>query len=235
MTTDNEQTTGMGVAQRFVKAAEELHLSGGRLYRDGIVANEQVLSKIKNGWQKPQKKSIELLCKKYNINAAWLYTGEGDMFLAGIKPFEQHVRSENERLFYNTDFELCLSNDGQPITTGCVIPISLPMAGDFDFMCINNDKSLAPIIMPGDVIALKKLATWKTYIPGDFICVVVTNEYKVLRKVSVTQPDEQSINFRRVQHSQGHHRGNLQGRRQLPPPVNRPDQTRHPPTQLTKS
>ena len=67
MTTDNEQTTGMGVAQRFVKAAEELHLSGGRLYRDGIVANEQVLSKIKNGWQKPQKKSIELLCKKYNI------------------------------------------------------------------------------------------------------------------------------------------------------------------------
>jgi len=174
MTTDNEQTTGMGVAQRFVKAAEELHLSGGRLYRDGIVANEQVLSKIKNGWQKPQKKSIELLCKKYNINAAWLYTGEGDMFLAGIKPFEQHVRSENERLFYNTDFELCLSNDGQPITTGCVIPISLPMAGDFDFMCINNDKSLAPIIMPGDVIALKKLATWKTYIPGDFICVVVS-------------------------------------------------------------
>ena len=124
MTTDNEQTTGMGVAQRFVKAAEELHLSGGRLYRDGIVANEQVLSKIKNGWQKPQKKSIELLCKKYNINAAWLYTGEGDMFLAGIKPFEQHVRSENERLFYNTDFELCLSNDGQPITTGCVIPIT---------------------------------------------------------------------------------------------------------------
>ena len=77
-------------AQRFVKAAEELHLSGGRLYRDGIVANEQVLSKIKNGWQKPQKKSIELLCKKYNINAAWLYTGEGDMFLAVIKPFEQH-------------------------------------------------------------------------------------------------------------------------------------------------
>ena len=155
----------------------------------------RVLSKIKNGWQKPQKKSIELLCKKYNINAAWLYTGEGDMFLTGIKPFEQHVRSENERLFYNTDFELCLSNDGQPITTGCVIPISLPMAGDFDFMCINNDKSLAPIIMPGDVIALKKLATWKTYIPGDFICVVVTSEYKVLRKVSVTQPDEQSINF----------------------------------------
>ena len=40
---------------------------------------------------------------------------------------------------------------------------------------------------------------------------------------------------RRVQHPQGHHRRDLQGRRQLPSPVNRPGQTRHPPTQLTKS
>ena len=117
------------------------------------------------------------------------------MFLAGIKPFEQHVKSENERLFYNTDFELCLSNDGQPITTGCVIPISLPMAGDFDFMCFNNGNSLAPIIMPGDFIALKKLTSWKTYIPGDIICVVITNEYKMLRKVSVTQDNDESITF----------------------------------------
>ena len=49
--------------------------------------------------------------------------------------------------------------------------------------------------MPADIIALKRLSSWKEYIPGDFICVVVTSEYKVLRKVSVTQPDEQSINF----------------------------------------
>ena len=69
------------------------------------------------------------------------------------------------------------------------------MAGDFDFMFINTDKSLAPFIMPADIIALKRLSSWKEYIPGDFICVVVTSEYKVLRKVSVTQPDEQNINF----------------------------------------
>ena len=58
-----------------------------------------------------------------------------------------------------------------------------------------TDKSLAPFIMPADIIALKRLSSWKEFIPGDFICVVVTSEYKVLRKVSVTQPDEQSINF----------------------------------------
>ena len=89
-------------------------------------------------------------------------------------------------------FETAKAGTFHSVTAGTSIPL---FTGDFDFMCINNDKSLAPIIMPGDVIALKKLATWKTYIPGDFICVVVTSEYKVLRKVSVTQPDEQSINF----------------------------------------
>jgi len=51
------------------------------------------------------------------------------------------------------------------------------MAGDFDFMCINTDKSLEPIIKPADIIALKKYTTWETYIPGDFICVVVTKDY----------------------------------------------------------
>ena len=66
MTTYNEQEAMMqGVAERFAKAAEELRLTGRQLYREGIVANDQVLSKIKNGWQKPTKKAIELFCQKY--------------------------------------------------------------------------------------------------------------------------------------------------------------------------
>jgi len=39
----------------------------------------------------------------------------------------------------------------QPISTGNEMQVSFPMAGDFDFMCINTDKSLAPIIMPADI------------------------------------------------------------------------------------
>lgn len=80
-----------GVAERFAKAAEELRLSGAQLYRDGIVTNDQVLSKIKNGWQKPTKKAIELFCQKYGVSAAWLYTGEGNQYLGRTKPFEPHV------------------------------------------------------------------------------------------------------------------------------------------------
>ena len=60
-------------AQRFVKAAEELRLTGRQLYRDGIVPNDQVLSKVKKGWQKPTQKAINLFCQKYGVSHDWIY------------------------------------------------------------------------------------------------------------------------------------------------------------------
>jgi len=46
MTTYNEQEAMQGVARRFAQTAEELHISGAQLFREGIVSNEQVLSSI---------------------------------------------------------------------------------------------------------------------------------------------------------------------------------------------
>jgi hypothetical protein len=110
----------------------------------------KVLSKIKNGWQKPTKKAIELFCQKYGVSAAWLYTGEGNQYLGRSKPFEPRVEAGEEKLLYNTDFESCLDSDGQPISTGNEIAMSFPMAGDFDFMCINTDKS--PVQCPQFIV-----------------------------------------------------------------------------------
>jgi hypothetical protein len=195
MATDNEQTTVQGVAERFAQAAEELRLTGRQLYRDGIVANDQVLSKITHGWQKPTKKAIELFCQKYGVSAAWMYTGEGNMYIGRTMPFAPTMENVEGKLFYNTDFKLCIDNQGEPIPNGEEKPIYVPQIGVVDFWCLNLDDSLAPAIMPGDMIALKKFSTWKEYLPGDFDCIVVTNGFKVLRKVSAKQDDEQSIVF----------------------------------------
>lgn len=183
-----------GTAERFVQIAEELRLTGRQLFRDGIVANDQVLSKIKKGWQKPTQKAIDLLCEKYGVSASWLYTGEGIKFMSRSKPFDQKSEPNDEKLFYNTDFESCLDREGKPISTGYEKPVYFPIAGDIDFWCFNKDNSLAPTIMQGDVIALKKLSSWKEYIPENTICVVVTKEHKVLRKVSVSN-DNNNIAF----------------------------------------
>ena len=99
----------------FRLAVEELRLSGAQLYREGIVTNDQILSKIKNGRQKPTKKAIDLFCQKYDVSAAWLYTGEGNMFFGRNKPFGPRVESADEKLLYNTDFDSCLDSNGQPI------------------------------------------------------------------------------------------------------------------------
>ena len=122
----------------FVQATEELRISGARLFRDGIVKNEQVLSKIKNGYQKLPKNSIQLFCKKYGVSAAWLYTGDGNMLLnRGDALGLQQREVSDEKLLYNTDFESCLDSNGQPVPCGNEVPVAFPMAGDFDFMCFN--------------------------------------------------------------------------------------------------
>jgi len=98
------------------------------------------------------------------------------------------------RPFFPGDFVACIDSKGEPVSVGEEKTMVFPLA-DIDFWCINNDKSLVPTILQGDVIALKRLSSWKEYIPGEFICVVVTADYKVLRKVAVTQDDENSICF----------------------------------------
>lgn len=196
MTTDNEQTTVQGVAERFAQAAEELRLTGRQLYRDGIVANDQVLSKITHGWQKPTKKAIELFCQKYGVSAAWMYTGEGNMYIGRSKPFEQIEYTDDDRPLYRADFQTCIGSDGELVPGLDGKLFTSPLTGEVDFWCTNSDKSLAPAIMPGDIIALKKLGDVKEEsIPGGFICVVITKQYKVLRKVSVIQDDPDCITF----------------------------------------
>ena len=195
MTTYNEQEAMQGVARRFAQTADELNISGAQLFRDGIVTNEQVLSKIKNGWQKPSRKAIDLFCQKYGVSAAWMYTGEGNQYLNRGPIIERPKEKETEQLFYNADFNTCIGNDGQLLPGLDGKRFEFPLTDDIDFWCLNNDSSLAPLIMPGDIIALKRLNNWQDYIPGKYICLVITRNYKVLLKVAVTQNDPDSITF----------------------------------------
>ena len=116
MITENDQKPMQGLAERFVQAAEELRLTGRQLFRDGIVANDQVLSKIKKGWQKPTKKAIEAFCEKYAVSAAWMYTGEGCPYLGRRTAFEPIMELPDTRPLYRSDFTLCLDANGLPVT-----------------------------------------------------------------------------------------------------------------------
>lgn len=180
-------------AQRFVKAAEELRLTGRQLYRDGIVPNDQVLSKVKKGWQKPTQKAINLFCQIYEVSPDYIYNGVGTILEDRKKEIGIKINPNNAKPFYEMGVDSCLDADGQLVPSRNAIPIVFPIVGDVDFWCVNYDKSLIPVINPEDVIALKKQDSWKEYIPGNFICIFVTKSYKILRKVAIQQEDEQFI------------------------------------------
>jgi len=191
MNTNKEKNKSADFAQRFVKAAEELRLTGRQLYRDGIVPNDQVLSKVKKGWQKPTQKAINLFCQKYGVSHDWIFNGVGTIL--ENKNNDIRINSDDSRPFYKMGVDSCLDSNGQLISTGNEIPVVLPNKGEVDFWCINYDNSLMPSILPEDAIALKKLDSWKDFIPGNFICIFVTKSYKLLRKVAIQQEDEQFI------------------------------------------
>jgi phage repressor protein C with HTH and peptisase S24 domain len=65
------------LAQRFLNVMDYIGISGYKLKQDGIINNEATLTKIKKGIQQPSRKTIDFFCEKYNVNKAWLYTGEG--------------------------------------------------------------------------------------------------------------------------------------------------------------
>jgi hypothetical protein len=193
MNTNKEQNKTVEFAQRFVKAAEELRLTGRQLFRDGVVPNDQVLSKVKKGCQKPTKKTIDLFCQKYGVSSLWIYDGIGTLLESKNKNIGIRINPDEAKPFYKMGVDSCLDSDGQLISTGNEIPVVLPNLGNIDFWCINYDNSLVPSILPDDAIALKKLESWEKFIPGNFICIFVTKSYKLLRKVAIQQDDEQFI------------------------------------------
>lgn len=193
MNTNKEQNKSVDFAQRFVKAAEELRLTGRQLYRDGIVPNDQVLSKVKKGWQKPTQKAINLFCQKYGVSHDYIYNGVGTILENKNKDIGIRINPDDAKPFYEMGVDSCLDSNGQLVLSRNATPILFPIVGDVDFWCVNYDKSLIPVINSEDIIALKKLDSWKEYIPGNFICIFVTKSYKILRKVAIQQIDEQFV------------------------------------------
>ena len=145
MITENDQKPMQGLAERFVQAAEELRLTGRQLFRDGIVANDQVLSKIKKGWQKPTKKAIEAFCEKYAVSAAWMYTGEGCPYLGRRTAFEPIMELPDTRPLYRSDFTLCLDANASssPATSS---PSSASPPGENIFPAMPSVSSSPPSI-----------------------------------------------------------------------------------------
>ncbi len=157
-------------------------------------------------------RSIENILKFYtDLNRTWLLTGEGEM-LANENTNSQSLPKTSYttgRPYYNVDFiggfDLIIND--QTIIPEYNIDFA-PYNQDGVFWCNITGHSMEPKVSHGDIIAIKEVSDWQSYLTmGEIYAIVTTNELrtvKIIRKgtsddvfrlipINIADFDEQEI------------------------------------------
>lgn len=153
------------LAERFLLSMKNLNLTGYRLKKDGVINNEQTLTKIKKGLQDPSKKTIPLYCEKYGVSESWLYTGEGQMMVDD--DFDAtHVFNSNKYAEAHGDgiinlYDLEAAANLQTLFTNkdqnILGQISIPNIPKCDGAVYVKGDSMYPLLKSGDIVAYKEI------------------------------------------------------------------------------
>lgn len=74
----------MMLVNRIKAVREALNLSQ-REFGEKLGVSRDVVSNIEYGRVQPKKLLLQHMCQQYGVNARWLETGEGDMFVEGFE------------------------------------------------------------------------------------------------------------------------------------------------------
>ena len=115
------------------------------------------------------------------ISAEWLIRGEGSMKREEDEPRISYTTGVP---YYNVDFiggfDLVLNDQ----TINPEYNIDFRIYNKADCWCNVTGHSMEPEISQGDIIALKELHDWQTYIPSGEIYAIVTTEQRTIKRVS---------------------------------------------------
>ena len=135
------------------------------------------------------KKQAEAWVNLFGLSASWLLTGEGEM-LANENTNSQSLPKTSYttgRPYYNVDFiggfDLIIND--QTIIPEYNIDFA-PYNQDGVFWCNITGHSMEPKVSHGDIIAIKEVSDWQSYLTmGEIYAIVTTNELrtvKIIRK-----------------------------------------------------
>lgn len=122
-----------------------------------------------------------------DVSAEWLLLGEGEMIRS--KEESPIMNFEKGKPYYNVDF-MCgfdLVENDQTTNPDCLI--WFPMYDNADCWCNATGMSMYPDICPGDIIALKEVQDFKSYIPLGEIYGVVTKEHRTIKKICKSEKE----------------------------------------------
>ena len=139
---------------------------------------------IKTG-RTPSLEVIDAILRTFpDISAEWLIRGEGSMLKSEYNEDKPKISYTTGVPYYNVDFiggfDLVLNDQ----TVNPEYNIDFMMYNKADCWCNVTGHSMEPEISQGDIIALKELHDWQTYIPSGEIYAIVTTEQRTIKRVS---------------------------------------------------
>ena len=139
---------------------------------------------IKTG-RTPSLEVIDAILRTFpDISAEWLMRGEGSMLKSEYNEDKPKISYTTGVPYYNVDFiggfDLVLNDQ----TVNPEYNIDFRIYNKADCWCNVTGHSMEPEISQGDIIALKELHDWKTYIPSGEIYALVTTEHRTIKRVS---------------------------------------------------
>lgn len=153
------------------------------------------LSGLSNGYltqlrKAPGSEKLQrILCAFPDLNRTWLLTGEGDMLVQKKEETLPVPKTSytTGRPYYNVDFiggfDLIIND--QTIIPEYNIDFA-PYNQDGVFWCNITGHSMEPKVSHGDIIAIKEVSDWQSYLTmGEIYAIVTTNELrtvKIIRK-----------------------------------------------------
>lgn len=153
-----------------------------KLFAEYIGVSQQVLDRIfkedsRSGKYPSVSENIKnALKKKFALNDVWFVDTENNTN-------EPVISYECGVPYYNVDFiggfDLILNNQ----TINPEYYIDFKQYNSADCWCNVTGHSMEPEINQGDIIALKELHDWRTYIPAGEIYGLVTTEHRTIKKV----------------------------------------------------
>lgn len=156
--------------------------------------NSSNLSRKLRGKVSIMPRDYKLICDATGVNREWLETGKGEMGVCQIESTSsQKAFIIDGNPFYDVDFALGYNEMYNDTPNIPVRYISIPGYEKADFWCRASGDSMKPIISNGDIIAMKEVVDWQSFLPmNEVYAIMTTND---LRTVKVVRKGSDDMHF----------------------------------------
>ncbi len=192
----------MGIGARLKEARVELGLTQTDIAKT-VGINPSAINQIERGSTNPSLSTIESISSAYKINADWLLTGRGEMFVGSgniISP--THLLVDHHGLTLEPRGELAEVEIAGVIAAGAPIEqtgdheliaplrLALPNKNQYVALVVHGD-SMEPEVRDGDFVLIRRDAEW--FHADNKICAVSIDHEYTLKRLQIDASNKMVI------------------------------------------